>query len=74
MILKIIIFAIIALYIYKLFGGKIPSLKDIAKANREKNDLEADTLVECCKCGTYITHKEAIIKGGKFYCDECIGR
>jgi len=73
MILKLIIFAIIAIYIYKLFGGKLPSFKDITKT-KTKKDENIDTMVECCKCGTYITHQEAIVINGKFYCDECANK
>jgi uncharacterized protein len=71
MILKFILFAIVALYIYKLLGGKLPSLKDIAK-HSQNNDTTTDTLVECHKCGTYITQKEAKIIKGQYFCDECI--
>jgi len=71
MILKLIIFVIIALYLYKLFGGKLPSMKDLSKKSK-KDDIEVDTLVECSKCGTYITYKEAKIIKGKYFCDECV--
>jgi len=71
MILKLIIFAIVAIYIYKLFGGKLPSFKDIQKGV-QKDNIEADTLVECSKCGTYITYKEATIIKGQYFCDECV--
>ena len=70
MILKLIIFAVIAIYIYKLFGGKLPSFKDITKST-SKDHIDADTLVECSKCGTYITYKEVKIIKGQYYCDEC---
>ncbi len=68
LILKLLIFVIAGLAIYKLFGGKFPSL---AKKRNEKK-LDADTLIECAKCGTYVTIKESIIVNGKYYCsDEC---
>jgi uncharacterized protein len=68
LILKLIIFAIAALLIYKFFGGKFPQL---GKSPHEKK-LEDDTLVECAKCHTYVTVKESIIVGGKYYCStEC---
>ncbi|RRS30829.1 MAG: hypothetical protein P794_05455 [Epsilonproteobacteria bacterium (ex Lamellibrachia satsuma)] len=69
MILKLIIFAIAGLFIYKLLGGKLPS---IGKNNEEKK-IDEDTLVECSKCGTYVTIKESIIVNGKYYCSkECL--
>ena len=68
MILKLLIFAIAGLFIYKFLGGKLPS---IGKSASEKK-LEEDTLVECEKCGTYVTVKESIIVHGKYYCSkEC---
>ena len=68
MILKLIAVAIVGLLIYKLFGGKLPTL---GKTPREKK-LDDDTLVECEKCSTYVTVKESIIVTGKYYCsNEC---
>ena len=68
MILKLIIFAIVGLLIYKFFGGKLPSF---GRSTQEKK-LDEDTLVECVKCGTYVTLKESIIVDGKYYCSsEC---
>ncbi len=68
MILKLLIFAIVGLLIYRFFGGKLPS---IGKSTSEKK-LDDDTLVECEKCGTYVTVKESIIVHGKYYCShEC---
>ena len=68
MILKLIIFAIAAVVIYRLFGGKFPK---IGKSAHEKK-LDDDTLVECAKCHTYVTVKESIVVGGKYYCSrEC---
>jgi len=69
MILKLIIFAAVGIFIYKLLGGELPSLKSAKK--KKDNTKEVDTMVECEKCGTYISHTEAIVIKGKFYCDEC---
>jgi len=56
------------LFIYKLLGGKLPT---IGKSADEKK-LDDDTLVECEKCSTYVTVKESIIVNGKHYCSkEC---
>jgi uncharacterized protein len=68
MILKLLIFAIVLLLIYKFFGGRFPK---IGKSVHEKK-LEDDTLVECATCHTYVTVKESLIVGGKHYCSsEC---
>ena len=68
MILKLLIFAIVGLLIYRFFGGKLPS---IGKSASEKK-LDDDTLVACEKCDTYVTVKESIIVQGKYYCStEC---
>lgn len=68
MILKLLIFAIVGILIYKFFGGKFPQ---IGKSAHEKK-LDDDTLVECKTCHTYVTVKESIIIGGEYYCSkEC---
>ena len=68
MILKLLLVAFAALLIYKFFGGKLPKF---GKSPHEKK-LDDDTLVECTKCHTYITVKESIVVGGKYYCSrEC---
>ena len=72
MILKLLIFAIIAVMIYRFFGGQLPSMPK-AKSKEQKK-IEEDTLVECSKCGTYVTTKESTIIHGKYYCDECAGK
>ncbi len=70
MFLKLIILAAAGYFIYtKILGGKTPTFK---KSKAEKK-LDADTLVECEKCGTYVTLKESILIHGKYYCDECAG-
>ncbi|PHS34043.1 MAG: hypothetical protein COA92_03135 [Sulfurovum sp.] len=68
MILKLLIFAIVAALIYKFFGGRFPK---IGRSPHQKK-LDQDTLVECTKCSTYVTVKESIIVRGKYYCSkEC---
>ena len=66
MILKLIVFAVVGLLIYKFFGGKLPK---IGKSPHEKK-LDDDTLVECETCHTYVTVKESMIVNGKYYCSE----
>ena len=68
MILKLIIFAVAGYFIYKLLGGQLPTIGTKSKAEKK---LDEDTLVECSKCSTYVTVKEAVLMNGKYYCDEC---
>jgi len=68
MILKLLVFAVVAFIVYKFFGGKLTSFG----RNTHEKKLDDDTLVECEKCGTYVTVKESIIVNGKYYCStEC---
>ena len=69
MILKILLLIAFLYIVYRLFGGKV----EIPFSNKKNNDKEIDqnTLVECCKCGVYITKKEASKKGNCYYCQEC---
>ena len=67
MILKLLIFAAVGLFIYKFFGGKLPTL---GRKNPHEKKLDEDTLVECETCHTYVTVKESIIVGGKYYCSQ----
>jgi len=81
MLLKFIIFAVVFYVIYKLLGGKLPEIgakggrkSDTIPKGEDKKKIEEDTLVECEKCGTYVTYKESIIVKGKVYCSkECAG-
>jgi len=67
MFLKVIFILVILYGLYRLFGGsfKLPT------TNKEKKEIEQNTLVECCKCGVYITKKEAKKKGECYYCEDC---
>ena len=76
MILKIILIGIIIYLLYRAFGGKIelPKAKKKQKVQAKKQnlqELEANTLVECSKCGVFVAYKEAIVKKGKIYCEDC---
>lgn len=72
MILKLIIFAVVALLIYKFLGGKLPSFD---RRTSEEKKLDEDTLVECETCHTFVTLKESIIVNGKYYCSqECVNK
>ena len=70
MLLKIALFAAVLFLIY-IFFFKNSRKEDIQKS-ASKKVLEGETMVECQACSTFISHKEAIIKDGLFYCSkEC---
>jgi uncharacterized protein len=47
---------------------------DIEEHRKEKPKLEGDTMVECRQCATFVSHNDAIIKDGCFFCSkECAG-
>ncbi|HHH18935.1 MAG TPA: hypothetical protein ENK86_00260 [Campylobacterales bacterium] len=70
MFLKILIFAIVAAVIYRLFGGKLPFIdkKSTQKEEHEFGQIEATS--ECAHCGTYMTEEDAIIYHRKAYCSQ----
>jgi len=70
MIFKLIVFAAIGIFVYKLLGGQLPSIGKKQTSPKPKKP-ESDTLVECSKCGTYVTVEETTLIHGKYYCDEC---
>ena len=78
MILKLLIFAIVAGFIYRFLGGKIPLIDRAEKPQKKKSKDEHDfgaieTTSECAKCGTYMTEEDAIIYQKKAYCSqECL--
>jgi len=67
MIFKLIILIAIVYFIYRALGGSF----SVPKSKPKESVDDSNELVECSKCGVYITKKEAIFKGGKYYCDEC---
>jgi uncharacterized protein len=61
--LKFIILLIVIIAIYVLFF----------KPKRRKVE-SAEIMAECCKCGTFVSEKEALIKEGRCFCRECLRR
>ncbi|BBG65055.1 hypothetical protein NNO_0352 [Hydrogenimonas sp.] len=48
--------------------------KDRAETEAKKPGPDEEIMVECEKCGTFVSSKEAIIVDGKFYCSKsCAG-
>lgn len=71
MLLKIAIFIGILFLIY-LFFFKNKRQEEVKKTQSKTKSLEGETMVECHACSTFISHDEAIIKDGHFFCSkEC---
>ncbi len=68
--LKLILFGIVAVVIYRAFGGKVPL---VDRPQSAQDASEGDTLVPCDTCGTYVTLDESIVVAKKHYCSkECL--
>ena len=71
MLLKIAGFIAVCILIYVFFFKN----KRKEEILNQKKEGETDTMVECNKCATYVSHKEAIIQDGHFFCSkECARR
>ena len=77
MLLRIVIFIVGAVALYRIFGGKVPFLdKDYgeAKAKEEEHDFgKIEATSSCATCGTYMTEDDALIYKKRAYCStECL--
>ena len=64
-----IVVGVLIVLVYFLFIKKKP----LPDENKKSDKLNDDDMVECKKCGTYITLNEALLKEGQYYCsDECL--
>ncbi len=75
--LKIILTIAVIAAVY-FFLIKKPAVKkrrkERADAEAKKPGLDEEIMVECEKCGTFVSSKEAIIVDGKYYCSKsCAG-
>lgn len=72
MLVKILLFGAVVFLIY-LFFFKTKRQEEVSKnTSAKRNVLEGETMVECHACSTFVSHKEAIIKDGLYYCSkEC---
>lgn len=69
MILKILAIGVVLFLVYIFFFKK--SREENIKDNSQ--DKIEDIMVECPKCGTYVSKKEGILSNGQFYCSkECL--
>lgn len=72
MIFKVLAVAVVLFLVYIVFFKK-----NREAAIKEKKDKKyeqiTDTMVECPKCGTYVSKDEAILSNGRYYCSkECL--
>jgi hypothetical protein len=76
MILKLILFAVAAGFVYRLLGGKIPFIDKVEPKKRADHEFEEiETTSECSICGTYMTEDDALIYQRKAYCSsECLDK
>ena len=66
---KILLLGLVLFVVYIIFFKKNRE-KDIKK---KKYDEITDTMVECPKCGTYVSKDDAILSNGKYFCSkECL--
>lgn len=70
--MKLLILAIVIYLIYNFFVKEKPIKNQQTDRKKDQKKEDEDLMVECEKCKTYVSSKEAIIKNGKFYCSkEC---
>lgn len=73
---KLLVIALVIGAIYYLFFRK-PAKKteETTGSGPSKKDKKLeDIMVECAKCGTFVSSKEALIKDGQYFCSkECAG-
>lgn len=68
MIFKFLAFLAVVFLIYIVFFKK--NREDKLK---DRNNEISEEMVECPKCGTYVSKSEAILSNGKYYCSkECL--
>ena len=70
MIFKLLALMVVIFLVYIVFFKK---KRELDKKNNDKYEEITDTLVECPKCGTYVSKDEAILSNGKYFCSsECL--
>jgi uncharacterized protein len=70
MIFKLLAIVAVLFLVYILFFKK--SREEIVN-KRKKYDEITDDMIECAKCGTFVSQNEAILSNGKYYCSkECL--
>ena len=70
MFLRIVIFIIVAVVIYRLFKGKLPFIGKNKPSKEEHEFGQIKATSECANCGIYVTEDDAIIYHQKAYCSQ----
>ncbi|MGP1580971.1 MAG: PP0621 family protein [Wolinella sp.] len=66
---RLILLALLAAFIYYVFIRKPKELREERGENGEKAE---EIMLECDRCGVYVSKQESFIVDGKFYCSkEC---
>ncbi|MCI7711493.1 MAG: hypothetical protein MSL80_07610 [Helicobacter sp.] len=60
---------VVALFAVVWFVFLRPSLKS-GMPRSQRKDLPSETMQECCVCGVFVSQKEGIIQGEKFFCSK----
>ena len=71
---KLLVIGLVIAAVYYLFirKGK-PAQETTEQTPKKKSDKKPEEImVECAKCGTFVSSKEALIKDGQYFCSkEC---
>lgn len=72
MIIKIAVLILVITLVYLLFFRS--SRSNVVKQEKPKKKRDEEIMVECGRCGTYISSQESIIgSDGNYYCSqECL--
>jgi len=75
MILKLLLIIGVIGVVYFFFIKKKPLKNSSDKKSKKDEKLEANDMVECAECGTYVELSESIISNNKYYCSsECVDK
>ena len=69
MIFKVLAIAVVLFLVYIFFFKKN---RESEIKDKDQDKIE-DVMVECPKCGTFVSKKEGILSNGNFFCSkECL--
>ena len=70
MIMKFLLVVAVIGVVYFLFIKKKPK---VTNKKKNKKDENAQTMVECSRCGVYVGSDEIILSNGTYFCsNECL--
>jgi uncharacterized protein len=73
---KLLIIALVIAAVYYFFFRKVRPLteEEEEKPKKKRDKKLEEIMVECAKCGTFVSPKEALIKDGSYFCSKaCAG-